>query len=437
MAQTVRGGDTSTGDITLAVATTGNDTDTTRPKRIVSGDWSAKPFATIQAAIDALPKLMQHNTAINVSAGSYSGFNVSGFVNNSFLPSGFKINGSRAAFVPATGSGSGTATSGTNRTITLTGAGWTVDDFVGKYLRITAGTGAGLILIIAKNTTDTITVAAKASPVLDGTSQFVIEDISVIINTAASSSSVPCAVSIQKNVGHIIYVWDIKVSGVTVNTGFYAAYNHSSSFRRCVAQATLAFGFSCGVGWGTSLNNCAAIGASSVGFNSQGTTFCGYAAIGNLAKSCGEGFDINESTASYFYNGNYARDCSSYGLWLENVGRIQVTDWIIDSCGTGIRSLFSKIDLRSSDISNCTQPFSLKHTGMIVSGYLTGTGNAGWGLNATGTDNVIEITGFNPTITGVSGEVTVDGTTDVTWASLASSGNYALDMATGARVNRQ
>jgi hypothetical protein len=65
----------------------------------------------------------------------------------------------------------GQATSGNGTTLTMTGAGWTVDDLITKAkCFIYAGTGAGQIVAITDNTADTIT--ATFSPALDATSKF-------------------------------------------------------------------------------------------------------------------------------------------------------------------------------------------------------------------------------------------------------------------------
>ena len=67
---------------------------------------------------------------------------------------------------------------------------------------------------------------------------------------------------------------------------------------------------------------------------------------------------------------------------------------------------------------------------------LIGTGNAGWGLDLNGLGNAVRLNTATTTISGTSGEITVDGTTDETWASLASAGNFAVDTASGARIYR-
>lgn len=58
---------------------------------------------------------------------------------------------------------SGTATSGTTTSLDKTGAGWTIDALIGKWVTITAGTNIGVTRKITDNDTDTITFAAMPS----------------------------------------------------------------------------------------------------------------------------------------------------------------------------------------------------------------------------------------------------------------------------------
>lgn len=68
----------------------------------------------------------------------------------------------------------GTATSGTTTTLADTSKNWTVNQWAGKYLRITSGTGEDQIRVVASNTATTLTWgAAGTAPTT--TSQYVIE----------------------------------------------------------------------------------------------------------------------------------------------------------------------------------------------------------------------------------------------------------------------
>jgi hypothetical protein len=69
----------------------------------------------------------------------------------------------------------GTATAGAASTLTDSGKTWTVNEFAGLSITITAGTGAGQVRTIASNTATVITVSTAWTTNPDTTSQYAIE----------------------------------------------------------------------------------------------------------------------------------------------------------------------------------------------------------------------------------------------------------------------
>lgn len=160
------GGDASSGDVTdnptyatqaaltYYVDAAGSDT---------TGDGSlALPWATIQKAITALPRVIDAIVTINVGAGTFTGALITGF---NFRAGGcIALVGTQSA-AALTGLMTGTiasatagsASSGTWATATVTGAGWTVDELRGSFIRIDSGTGAGQLRPISSNTATVIT----------------------------------------------------------------------------------------------------------------------------------------------------------------------------------------------------------------------------------------------------------------------------------------
>jgi hypothetical protein len=174
------------GDIVLAVdGTTGSDAETpTRPAVVTSGDHTARPFATIAGALAALRGLVvNHNVRIDVAAGNYAGAAAAGF---SFGPGSaassaqLVVKGTMGLATLTTGPNSGTFTSGsagttgtvTWGTATLTGAGWTVNNLRGKWVRLPV---SGQALVVHSNTTDTITVCGAFSGSPSGAAFEIIE----------------------------------------------------------------------------------------------------------------------------------------------------------------------------------------------------------------------------------------------------------------------
>jgi hypothetical protein len=441
---TATGTTESQGDITLAVSTTGSDTPSVdRPAHIVSGDYTAYPFLTIQAAIDALPAIDRYSSAsidgvyINVGAGNFAGFMVNGFNFANML----RITGTRQTSTPATGPSSGTATGGGTRLLTLTGAGWTVDDLVGRYLNITSGTGAGQILLIAENDADNIWLADPGSPSPAAGSVFTIEDLATNIDTESARATAcgfyDVGIEFYQNYGWV-EVRDVKITAATT-FGYQGDSNQHASVRRVVVDGSY-YGFYEQYTISTYFTQIGALNAGYSGINVYDVYDAFPYSRGWLAKGCAYYGVYIQLSGGPRHTGIYVRNAAgSWGVTLlQCPAGPKLYNVLVDGASTGISSQASLFGLRITEIKNSTVGcFYLFMTQLYIESSLVGTGNAGWGLYAVGTGNTVQITGFNPTISGSSGQVTVDGTTDVTWASLASVGSYALDMATGARVNRQ
>lgn len=180
----------TTQPLVLYVATTGND----------GGPCSvSSPCLTIQAAVNRIPKIVSHAVTIRVAAGTYEkgayikDFNFWSKSPYTDIPA-ITVLGELSLVTPTTGPASGTATSATVGssstttwgTLTLTGAGWTVDDFKGKLLEITGGGGYSTTTllntrVITASTSDTITVAGAMPAGVGATTQFRIATWATII----------------------------------------------------------------------------------------------------------------------------------------------------------------------------------------------------------------------------------------------------------------
>lgn len=137
--------------IDLYVATTGND--------LASGASASAPLATIDAALAKIPEVVRHKCHIRVAAGNYTSFPEA--VNKRFEADGqLTIEGTGdpvASAGPFTLTTYARSSNYTHSTWVVTGAGWTVDEFYGKWIRMTSGAAAGRSMPIFKNTADTIT----------------------------------------------------------------------------------------------------------------------------------------------------------------------------------------------------------------------------------------------------------------------------------------
>jgi hypothetical protein len=439
MAQLRFSGAETLGSVTLAVSTAGNDAPSiNRPARIVKGDYSAYPFLTVQAAINSLPKTIRHVTNINVGTGVFAGFSFEGF--NLFAIA--SIIGTLDTWAPATGPSSGTATSGADGQLTLTGAGWTVDDLVGKFLTITAGTAAGTIIPIYKNTSDTI-YAAPYNTVYDNTSQFVIQDAVTVVNSAAVSSlATGVGIIVSANVPATLAYPAIQrvhiVSSPSITTMGIRCFNFCR-VTNCQVDtgATMGIGFSSANSSTGRVYFCVAAG-SNTAFNIGGPGSMSFA--GNFARSSSSGISSYGCASQTAIFGHVSRNCS-YGISLTGCQELYTNyNMIILDCNYAIWSVRSSVSIYGGCAFNniAVMSTALDRTTILhYSGLISGSGNTGWGLNLNGVANSFQcLTATTPTITGTLGAVTVDGVNDETWACLATVGNAVVDAATGARIIR-
>jgi len=440
MAQLRFGGLESQGNIVLAVSTTGSDTPSAnRPARITRGDYSAFPFLTIQAAIDALAPVIRYggattaNALINIGVGNFAGFMVEGML----ASAGLQIAGTRITSTLATGSPTGTATGGTTRTLVDAGATWTPDDLVGRYVNIASGPGAGQIKLIAANTATALTVADVSTSFGAG-SVYTIEDSGTVITSASPKAlalfpGIPYGVHLLRNLGNM-FLRDLKIAAGTYR--YYGNNNVRVFMIRVLARGAATVGLYEQSSFSVSWRDVGAVGPS---FGIALYNIFNQADLstrGLLAQCASVGVDFQNCAGGGAIFGVYSRGTGTGLRVLACPSGMKFFNTIIDGASTGIGCQAATIGLRDTEIKNCTVGcFSLFMSQLYIESSLVGTGNAGWGLYAHEVANAIKIS-FTPTITGAAGEVTVDGVTDVTWAALASSGTYALNLATGSRISR-
>jgi hypothetical protein len=106
---------------------------------------------------------------------------------------------------------SGTATSGAAASLTDTAQAWTVNDYVGDFLVITAGTGAGQTRRITSNTATTLTVATwTVTPLIAST---------YTIYQGRLSSAYPIMAGTDFDIHDNLITFDDEMSGVIVLLG--------------------------------------------------------------------------------------------------------------------------------------------------------------------------------------------------------------------------
>lgn len=428
----------TTDPITFAVdGVSGTDSPSVnRPEVITEGDFTAYPFQTIQAALDTIPKFLNHACVINViAADSYVGFSMAGF----FGSGGLTINGLQDQVTPVTGPATGTATSGTAATLTLTGAGWTVDNFVGKFCRITGGTGAGQSFIIASNTATVLTFVGRMSPAPDGTSVFEITEPTTVIDTNASS--------FPAGIYHSVCLGSFEVNDFHIegpSNGLVQLNTRSVLTLNRVTQMGGFYGFVGQDSFKAAWNQIGSLGSSSVGIWFLNMGFAGNPSNekGWLAIDAAGGADGIRFTSCVLggCQGVYVKNCANNGIQLTeseiNLRYVQADDNV-----DGIWCSNSHLYLNDASASNNSKRgIGCAYGGRVDSlGSLAGAGNTEWGVHpgaGLGEGGWFTIEAV-PTITGTLGDVTVDGTNALVWATdLAAVGDYSQNYPNQAHLLR-
>jgi hypothetical protein len=158
---------------------------------------AATACLTPQGAINKVPKVLRHQATVTIDAGTYAGFIVSGFTSdNGFQQTtgGLLIDGALKTSTLATGNAQGIATSGSGGsgatfwTLNDTGATWTTNDLVGRFISTTSPTNTELIIV---SNTATQIIAAGIWPTATAGTAYTIQEPSVAITSSATLSASP------------------------------------------------------------------------------------------------------------------------------------------------------------------------------------------------------------------------------------------------------
>ncbi len=95
---------------------------------------------------------------------------------------------------------SGAVVTSATKTLTASAPGWTVDEWQGFYVRITAGLGKGQVRVVISNTADTLTVSRDWSDLQapDATSTFSITDVNI--------NSISKGIQVCKDIGGTVFI---------------------------------------------------------------------------------------------------------------------------------------------------------------------------------------------------------------------------------------
>jgi hypothetical protein len=422
----------TTSEIFLKVTTTGSDTPTlTRPARVLGGDKTSEPYLTIQAAIDALPKILRHPVVVNVEAGTFAGAVIDGFLARSmqtFNQPMLRLRGAMALSTLASGPNTATATSGSATTLTFTGAGWTVDDLKGRFVRIASGPGAptttpseyaSVVGLIKSNTADTMTVTLTLAkyPTIGNTvittpaagSVFEIIESSSIVQLAVRTNVTDCVQVMMCNA--FVAIEQLSIGAVGQTRALHYALTQQGDVRYCKFSV--------------------APSATQIQMFQTQRTFiisC-YSTLGSFyfAQRAGNNTNVNGCIAVGSAAGSGIRYNVSPGL-------VSVTDNVLSNFTDAIQ------------FDNCWQIFVDRNTlswlggsGIIFARCVyvnsntnnTGAGTAGASVGLGITGPIHASRAATTTLTGVGGDISIDGTV-ISYADLVAAGSVVG--ANGARI---
>lgn len=435
----------------------------------VNPGTQAQPYRTIQAALDSLPKTLNHRVTINVGSGNFQGVFIDGFetripANPNVDYAGLEIRGTMVAASVATGTNSGSITAysaasgATLAVVTDNTQNWTVDDLKGKFLAILSGTGfpgveiAPPLLPIVANTATTITVLGPATGV---GATYQIQESGTIIDTALTPASVNNSIPIQTlgkagivcgaaNRGATLGFSRLKISlGTNLPSAFNGMGPSGVKMIACRIQSANSQGVTSVINASALLagnlnvgqftlaqcsilvpNNCSAILFGSGGASQHSIT-TSYVEGGSPTSSSGVSFNGDTKafiTGCFFKNltsGIAFSRSHSGGIIISNTridgGLVASSSGIVLGVSTTLAPAGCSFITTNVDISNCVTAISLNTP--LSQGHLlscTGTGNtSGIVLNQGAKLKVAAAV----TLTGTS-EVVLDGAAATTLATM-------------------
>lgn len=473
-------------------AATGSDTN--------SGLSSSAPFATITKALAASTLFGAFTTTINVYAGTYNeklDITAWSFISNSRL---IDIVGQDwTAVTPTTGIASGTFdavfTGTPSRFIAeVAGAGWTVDDLAGKFVKITSGTNTGTYIPIVANSATSLTLSLLANTTTSfgrniQSATFEIVTSAQILTRVGSE---PHLISVHgghmsgTNIGNGVRIANFDIQAGSASAGIFIGSNGSLRLEQSVVATsgapTQMIGMAAnggvlyllqslvvvnsggsgltlsGLGLNVQLRN-SAIRGGNFGVNQSGAGLCNVTL--NSTVFANQTFDAVVTRSARISAGGALYTFGTSQTFVRSLG--QYTDIVMNNSGnlsnafviTGksvaavavqqnsasSRASFNNITTLGTSviIDACANGVVLEtaHNSVDLTG-ATITNSTAWGVNIAGN----KLAGFNQVITSstttmsgnASGDFTLDGTAATSLATLRADPDKDLQDTT--RFNR-
>lgn len=403
-------------DPTVVTQTTSSETYYVRTTGSDSNDCLTVGTAclTPQAGIDLVPIVINHVTGVDIGPGTFDSFRIVGrLVNEQFT-----VTGAMATSTLATGTATGTTTSGGTDYIEDTGQSWTVDDLKGRFVNIATYT-----YLIRSNTAIRANLVGIHSAALTGA--YTIQDPATIIESVAAWTTGIVISNVQALAYPEFTVTQMKLQNLTsmgVNVD-------GVPFVRLQTLQIVSPQY-----WGVAVYRSFGVQNFSNIYVS-GATFGGYL-FTDVGKMTADGLMSDGGGAAGWA-----------GITLTRVGLAEAITVAVDSQGGdtsshGIYMTSGTASIKRAIVDSSAGDGVYMNGGAIVSkAYqgvgLLGTGNAGYGVRV---NSMCSLEFSSPTaITGTSGDATIDnGTTTLTWATnFASNGDVVANTSDFCRIERK
>lgn len=422
---------TTTEDITYYVRSGGDDSN--------DGLTVGTALATIQEAVDRTPKLIRHSVKIDVGEGTFTGFYVEGF--DCIGAAGtFLVEGTLGNPTLTTGTTSGTATSGTTTSkLVDSGQSWTVNELRGMFLLVD-----GQYRVIYKNTNTEVYIHQVRSGMKAGSTYEIVVPTSVIdtgepvIGYGILSRNCTWTnrtdltfrnfqvegtygVSLQSTYGGKFE--RLRLIGTVY--GMYFIYTYIRWDAATIYTSGGYYGALLLSGRGEHLHDFYSYNAILSGMFGGWTDYFNIEAVA-VSDSQSNGIEFQKSPYLDMRQ-VLVENCAGFGL---------VVDYAPGDDMGGLSYLTSELSLEMNDNGN--DGLRLGNNAVARVKTLTGSGNAGYGVNLQNGSKLL-FDGGSTDLTGSSGNVTINGgSTVLVWATdFASDGDSAVNLANGCRIKRQ
>jgi hypothetical protein len=397
-------------------------------------------LATIQEAVDRVPKRIKHNIVVDIGPGTFTSMYVSAFI---IEAGSLTVQGDLDSPTLASGTVSGTADGGSTTQLVDLGQVWTADDLIGKLVLVD-----GEYRVPYDNDGTNIYFQQPFGTSCNGEAYEIVEQKTVLTGTEPLLGLGPLVLANNHTKDYHLYIYNLKTTGGSV--GFYLDSNQGASVERCYNSGSY-YGFFSQEGIGYNRTYCC---------YSTSNGGAGFAGSRDAVRDKVEGNVANNSGMGFYYGmmtGLLALKCnvtinSVTGLWLEGCWFVYCGNCrFTDNSGYGIQTYKTKtasdgyassgrlsIYGSTTNISNnALGGVSAGQGTFLKAGSLIGTGNGGFGLEVfSGAYAVIDSTA---SITGSSGDATInDGTTVLDWSTdFASDGDIVVNIDNGCRIERK